>query len=215
VTASAFGLLCFSSLFTVIDPLGVAPIFASMTSGIPARERQRVAIRACLAALVALALFALAGSSLLRLFGVTIEAFRIAGGILFGLLGLSMLGAIATVSPAPTQQGNDPGDDPSVVPLGIPLIGGPGAMTTVMVLVGQAESSAHVGMFTAALVAAMAVTGLMLFGAPALMQRLGPTGVSLTTKLMGLVILVIGVQFILDGGAAVAARILSGTPAGG
>jgi len=105
-----------------------------------------VVLRACLAALIALALFALAGSYLLKLFGVTIEAFRIAGGILFGLLGLSMLGTIAMVTPEPGEAG----DDPSVVPIGIPLIGGPGAMTTVMVLVGQAESSAHLGMFARA-----------------------------------------------------------------
>lgn len=206
MTPIAFGVLCFSSLFTVIDPLGVAPIFASMTRGVAAPERRRVVVRACLAALVALALFALGGSYLLKLFGVTIEAFRIAGGILFGLLGLSMLGAIAMATPAPT----DGGDDPSVVPIGIPLIGGPGAMTTVMVLVGQAETSAHLGMFAAALLATMVVTGLMLAGAPALIERLGPMGVSLTTKLMGLIILVIGVQFVLDGGVAVASRILAG-----
>jgi MarC family membrane protein len=205
MTATAFGALCFSSLFTVIDPIGVAPIFASMTGEADAATRRRIAWRACLAATVALTLFAVGGSSLLKLFGVTIDAFRIAGGIVFGLLGLSMLGAIGFGHPG--ADGVD-GSDPSVVPIGIPLIGGPGAMTTVMVLVGQAEGSAHLAMFALALVAAMVVTGVMLALSPALLRRLGPQGVSLTTKIMGLIVLVIGVQFVLDGTAAVATRLL-------
>jgi multiple antibiotic resistance protein len=204
MTPTAFGVLCFSSLFTVIDPLGVVPIFASMTQGQGAAERRRVVWRACLAALGVLVAFAVAGSSLLKLFGVTIDAFRIAGGLLFGLLGLSMLGALRLAS----SEAGERSDDPSVVPIGIPLIGGPGAMTTVMVLVGQAEGSMHLVMFALALLGAMVLTGLILAGAPLLLRRLGPAGVSLTTKVMGLIILVIGVQFVLDGATAVVTRML-------
>ena len=208
MSPGAFGLLCFSSLFTVIDPLAVLPIFASMTRDHDAARRRRVAWRACLAASLALALFALAGSWLLKLFGVTIDAFRIAGGLLFGLIGLSMLGAFRLA----TTELEDGADDPSVVPIGIPLIGGPGAMTTVMVLVGQAEGSLHLVVFAVALLGAMVLTGLMLAASPLLLQRLGPAGVSLTTKLMGLIILVIGVQFVLDGASAVVTRLLELRP---
>ncbi|MEZ4437513.1 MAG: MarC family protein [Polyangiaceae bacterium] len=205
MTALTFGLLCFSSLFTVLDPLGVAPIFGSMTADIDAVRRRRVLLRACLAALVALTLFAVAGTGLLKLFGVTIEAFRIAGGLLFGLLGLTMLGAVAAPPSAPLPDS----DDPSVVPIGIPLIGGPGAMTTVMVLVGQSTSRLHVLAFSVALVTAIVVTGLILAATPALLRRLGPSGVALTTKLMGLIVLVIGVQFVLDGASAVVLRLFN------
>jgi multiple antibiotic resistance protein len=192
----AFGALCMSSLFTVIDPIGVAPIFASMTSGADSRARRRFAFKACLTALCVLAAFAVGGSALLRLFGVTIEAFQIAGGILFGLLGLSMLDL--------TGHGEKPDDvtdeqDPSVVPLGVPLIGGPGAMTTVMVLTGQAETWGHATVLGAAVVIVMALTWLILVMAPSLLARLGREGIALTTKLMGLVVLVIGVQFVIDG----------------
>ena len=99
MSALTFGALCVSSLFTVIDPLGVAPVFASMTARSDARARRRLALRACVAALAVLVVFATSGSALLRLFGVTIEAFRIAGGILFAMLGLGMLGAAAGARP--------------------------------------------------------------------------------------------------------------------
>lgn len=207
MTALAFGALCVSSLFTVIDPVGLAPVFVSMTARCDARARRRVALRACLAALVILLIFATGGTAVLRLFGVTIEAFRIAGGILFGMIGLAMLhGGAMPGSGADPEAG---GDDPSIVPLGIPLIGGPGAMTTVMVLTGQAESALHVGMLALAVVLVLALTWAVLSWAPILLARFGPTGVQLVTKIMGLVVLVIGVQFVIDGVVPVARAILA------
>lgn len=200
MTPLAFGLLCFSSLFTVLDPIGVVPIFASMTSHVDDRARRRLAWRACLTALIALIAFAFAGTYLLRIFGVTLEAFRIGGGILFALLGLSMLGAVKQPEASHTDEAVE--SDPSIVPLGIPLIGGPGAMTTVMVLVGQAQGSSQLFMFAAALTGVIVLTCLMLVFAPALLKRLGPSGTALITKVMGLVVLVIGVQFVIDGAAA-------------
>lgn len=196
MTLIAFGALCFSSLFTVIDPIGAAPIFVTMTSGATKTERRRFAFRACLTALCVLAVFAVGGHALLRLFGVTIEAFQIAGGILFGLLGLSMLDVVGHGA-KPNE--SDTKQDPSVVPLGVPLIGGPGAMTTVMVLTGQAETPAHSLVLAASVVAVLVLTWLVLAMAPSLLARLGRQGVALTTKLMGLVVLVIGVQFVIDG----------------
>ncbi len=191
-----FGALCFSSLLTVIDPIAVAPIFVSLTKQVDVAARRRAALRACLVALLVLVVFALSGTYLLRMFGITIEAFRIAGGILFVLLGLTTLGALRPAAAPDTDVATD---DPSVVPLGVPLIGGPGAMSTVMVLVGQAQSKAELALFGMALLSALLVTWLMLLAAPWLMRRLGATGVALTSKLMGLIVLVIGVQFMVDG----------------
>lgn len=207
MSALTFGALCVSSLFTVIDPLGVAPVFASMTARSDARARRRLALRACVAALAVLVVFATSGSALLRLFGVTIEAFRIAGGILFAMLGLGMLGGgTGSGGGAQTEPAHD---DPSIVPLGVPLIGGPGAMTTVMVLTGQAESAVHVGILAAAVLIVLGLTWAVLATAPALLARFGPSGVALTTKIMGLVVLVIGVQFVIDGVVPVARAILA------
>lgn len=194
----AFGLLCFSSLFTVIDPVSTAPIFVATTRGVDAKMRRKTVLRACFAALTALVVFAVAGSSLLKIFGVTIDAFRIAGGILFVGMALPMLRGAhdgEAESSAPRSSSADPG----VVPLGIPLIAGPGAMTTVMVLMGQTTSAAHVATFFGALLCAVAATGLVLAIAPRVIARMGPSGLELVTRVMGLVVLVIGVQFVIDG----------------
>jgi multiple antibiotic resistance protein len=207
MTALAFGVLCFSSLLTVIDPIAVAPLFVSMNSEVDARERRRRAIRACVAALAILILFASAGSLVLRIFGLTIEAFRIAGGVLFGVLAMSMLSGDASGGLVP--KGSDAAD-PSIVPLGIPLIGGPGAITTVMVLGGQSSSSAHAFALALALLLVIVVTALVLAAAPRLVRRLGPSGVQLVTRLMGLLMLVLGVQFVIDGIRPIAAEILRG-----
>lgn len=206
MNALSFGVLCFSSLITVIDPIGVAPVFASLTSADDATARRRRAVRACLAALALLLLFATAGGLVLRLFGITLEAFRIAGGVLFGVLAMSMLAG--DPSGGMSRHGDSSGGDPSIVPLGIPLIGGPGAITTVMVLGGQSTSAAHGAALGAAVVLVLVVTGVTLAVAPRVLGRLGPAGVQLVTRLMGLLILVIGVQFVLDGIRPVAADIL-------
>jgi multiple antibiotic resistance protein len=205
MNAISFGALCFSSLFTVIDPIAVAPVFASMTAGFDAPARRRTVLRACLAALSVLIVFAVGGTFLLKLFGVTIEAFRIAGGILFTLLGLSMLRAAGAEGQSAEATG-----DPSIVPLGIPLIGGPGAMTTVMVLMGQSQSSTQVAMLAVALLSVLLLTAGLLAAAPAILARLGPTGIELTTKVMGLIVLVIGVQFVIDGVSPVVRAMLAG-----
>jgi multiple antibiotic resistance protein len=199
----SFGILCFSSLFTVIDPIATAPVFASMTSGASREHVRQIAVRACLVAFGVLILFAVSGAFVFRMFGITIDAFRIGGGIVFLGIGLPMLtgGAHEARPGAPTK-------DPSVVPLGVPLIGGPGAITTVMVLMGQSSSAGHVVVLLAALVFALVATCAVLLVSPAIMRRLGAPGLELVTKVMGLIILVIGVQFIIDGVRPVAVDIL-------
>lgn len=200
MSALAFGVLCFSSLFTVIDPIAAAPVFAATTRRETAAARRRVIARACGAALIALVVFAIAGSSLLRLFGVTIDAFRIAGGVLFVGMALPMLNGAGTDGGHGTAATTESaGSDPSVVPLGIPLIAGPGAMTTVMVLMGQTSSAAHVATLFVALFLALAATALVLALAPRALDRFGPRGLELVARVMGLVVLVIGIQFIIDG----------------
>lgn len=204
MNAFAFGALCFSSLFTVIDPVAAAPVFASMTEGRARADVRRVALRACVVALVVLVSFAASGAFLFRLFGITLDAFRIGGGIVFLLLGLPMMSG--------NQHGDEgvapAGHDPSVVPLGVPLIGGPGAITTVMLLMGQARGALHTAALFVALLSAIGVTFLVLLVAPSVMRRLGRAGTLLVTKIMGLIVVVIGVQFIVDGIRPIAVGIL-------
>lgn len=199
----SFGILCFSSLFTVIDPISTVPVFASMTRDLTHEASRRIAVRACLVAFGVLITFAVAGAFLFRLFGITIDAFRIGGGIVFLCIGLPTLtGGGHEAKVEPTTQ------DPSVVPLGVPLIGGPGAITTVMVLMGQANTPGRVAVLLAAIVLTLAATAAVLLISPRVVRRLGPAVIDLITKVMGLIIVVIGVQFIVDGIRPIALDIL-------
>jgi len=204
MTALSFGALCLSSIFTVIDPVAAAPVFVSITQGRSRAEVKRLALRATLAAAGVLLVFAASGAFLFRLFGITLDAFRIGGGLVFLLLGLPMLGGASHDEAAVVQ----PGSDPSVVPLGVPLIGGPGAITTVMLLMGQATGALHVAALFGALAAALLATFVVLLLAPVLLSRLGQAGTQLLTKIMGLIVVVIGVQFIVDGVKPIAIEIL-------
>lgn len=204
MNALSFGALCFSSLFTVIDPIAVAPVFASVTSGRTRDQSRRIALRACLVALAVLVLFAASGAFLFKLFGITLDAFRIGGGLVFLLLGLPML----TQASHPGRDLTQTDEDPSVVPLGVPLIGGPGAITTVMLLMGQSTSTLHTTALFVALAVAIAATFGSLLIAPRIIRRLGKSGTELITKVMGLIIVVIGVQFVIDGAKPIAIEIL-------
>ena len=198
----SFGLLAFSSLFSVINPISAAPIFVALTHGIPGRRR-RAAVRACLSALAVLAVFAAAGGAIFAFFGITVPAFQIAGGFLFALMSVR------------TLQGDDERDvpddekaDPSVVPLGIPVIAGPGAISTVMVLVGQAQDAMRRAALGVAIGVNILLTFLILLAAPAIVSKIGTTGQRIVAKIMGLITAVIGIQFIINGVTTVLTEIL-------
>ncbi len=198
-----FVVLAFSSLFSVINPIEAAPIFVAMTEG-RAAERQKMAVRACLAAALILALFALTGGAIFSIFGITLPAFQIAGGILFTIMGLTTLRS----DDRPDRAEVVLTGDPSIVPLGMPLIAGPGAISAVMVLVGQARDGGHRIALAIAIAANILLTLVILLAAPALVRRIGPTGQRIVSKVMGLITAVIGVQFVLNGVEAVALAIL-------
>jgi multiple antibiotic resistance protein len=198
-----FVVLAFSSLFSVINPIEAAPIFVSLTAG-AREERRRMAFRASFAAALILALFALTGGAIFSAFGITLPAFQIAGGILFTSMGLRTLGE----DERPERTSAVVTRDPSIVPLGMPLIAGPGAISTVMVLVGQARDGGHRMALALAIAANIFLTLIILLAAPALVARIGDTGQRIVSKIMGLITTVIGVQFILNGVETVALSIL-------
>lgn len=198
-----FVVLAFSSLFSVINPIEAAPIFVSLTRGSP-HQRRKIAIRASLAAALILALFALTGGAIFGLFGITLPAFQIAGGILFTTMGLTNL----RDDERPDRADVPSSADPSIVPLGMPLIAGPGAISTVMILVGQARDGGHRMALAIAIGANILLTLVILLAAPAFVARIGETGQRIVSKIMGLITAVIGVQFVLNGVEAVSLAIL-------
>jgi len=198
-----FALLAFSTLFSVINPIEAAPIFVAMTSHEPGRRRA-FAFKACVAAAVILAVFAATGGAIFAFFGITLPAFQIAGGILFTIMGLKTL----QEEDHERAAGAATRSDPSIVPIGMPLIAGPGAISTVMVLVGQARDGFHRAALALAIAVNVLLTLAILLAAPWLVARIGENGQRIVSKIMGLIAAVIGVQFVLNGVEAVALAIL-------
>ena len=203
-----FAVLAFSSLFSVINPISAAPIFVALTLG--SRDRRRAAFRACLTAAVVLAVFAAAGGAIVSFFGITVPAFQIAGGILFTLMSIREVQDHERHVP----QDDAESADPSIVPLGIPVIAGPGAISAVMVLVGQAQDAGRRMALGTAIAVNIVLTFAILLAAPAIVSRIGETGQRIVSKIMGLITAVIGIQFVLNGVSSVLTEIIRAAHAG-
>ena len=148
-----------------------------------------------------LSAFGLAGSLIFKMFGITMPAFRIAGGLILLLIGLEMLQAKRSHTqevPAETQEGVEK-EDVGVIPLGIPMLAGPGAISTVMVLIGQQPLSWHAAVVLAAILITALLSYLVLSGADRVRKVLGETGIRIMMRMMGLLLTAIAVQFVLNG----------------
>jgi len=196
-----FLIAAFATLFVIIDPIGLTPLFAALTQGMNARERLFVALRACGIAIGVLTLFGLVGEQVLGFVGISMPAFRIAGGILLFLTALDMLFERRT----PRREQHSPQrDDPSAFPLAIPLIAGPGSIATMILLVGEAGNDwARIALIHLVMAAVIA-SAFVLFQTAGLLDRLlGKTGVNVVTRLLGMLLAALSVQFVVDGVRAV------------
>ncbi len=188
----------FATLFVVIDPPGLVPMFIALTRGMSADRRRAMARRACLIAAVLLTAFGLFGESILGFIGISMPAFRIAGGILLFLTALDMLFERRTQRREGQQA--EPDHDPSVFPLATPLIAGPGAIATMILLMGQTgESWIGAAWVIGLLLVMIAVTYAFFLAAPPLERLLGRTGVIVITRLLGMLLAALSVQFVIDG----------------
>ena len=187
----------FFTLFVVIDPIGLAPMFLALTKGMDIGARRGVALRAVLIAAGILTLFALFGEAVLGFMGISMPAFRIAGGVLLFLTALDMLFERRTKR----RQGQAHSDnDPSVFPLATPLIAGPGAMATMILLTGSAGGDWALIAAMLAVMAAVLMAVLLSFFVGASVERfLGDTGINVITRLLGMLLAALAVQFVLDG----------------
>ncbi|MEO9683780.1 MAG: MarC family protein [Tateyamaria sp.] len=195
---TAFLITAFVTMFVVIDPIGLAPLFVALTQGVPERQRRNIALRACAIGMTILIAFALFGESILGFIGIGMPAFRIAGGILLFLTALDMLFERRTKR-REDQADEDDYDDPSVFPLAIPLISGPGAIASVILLTGQKPGVEGLALVLAITALVLGVC-LALFLASGLLERaLGKTGITVVTRLLGMLLAALSVQFVLDG----------------
>lgn len=200
-TFSAFALLCLSSLLAIINPLTTAPLYLSITGGLTPDERQRTLRTAIVTGIAVLLAFAVLGGAIFVMFGITIHAFRITGGLILFGIGLDMLQAKRSRVRATAEevQAGMEKDEVGVTPLGIPMIVGPGSITTVMVLMGHATAAWQVAVVLSSVLVILGFTYAVLSQAPRILSLIGSTGITVMTRIMGLLVAVIAVQFVVDG----------------
>jgi len=193
----------FLLLFVVIDPVGLAPMFVALTPGESAADRRRMAVRGTVLAGVVLVTFALVGEALLAALRISLPAFRIAGGLLLFLLAIDMVFARHSGVRGPTHREQVEAEqkrDISVFPLAIPLIAGPGAITTILLATSRGgDSVATLGAVLAMLVVVLLLALAALLAATRLTRILGETGTNVVGRVLGIVLAALAVQFVLDG----------------
>ena len=196
----------FVVFFVVIDPIGLAAMFAALAHGVPLERQRLFAVRATAIAAGILVLFALVGDRLLRVLGIGMPAFQIAGGALLFLLAVDMVFArhsgLRATTPA-EQEEAERRKDISVFPLAVPLIAGPGALTTVLLMVGeQGGDTLVLATVLAVLGVVLLLTLASLWFSPRIMRFLGATGTNAASRLLGIILAAMAVQFVLDGWSA-------------
>lgn len=197
-------LTAFVTLFVIVDPVGTTPLFIALTAGAERAARRRIALQSVAVAFAVLVCFALAGEAVLGFAGISMPAFRIAGGLLLFLTALDMQFERRTERRerrvAEEQASPDPTDDPAVFPLAIPLIAGPGAIAAVILLMGKAEGDVQgQGIVLATMAAVLALQYTLFRVSGTIARALGRTGVLVVTRLMGMLLAALAVQFVLDG----------------
>ncbi|EKE71949.1 MULTISPECIES: MarC family protein [Roseobacteraceae] len=195
----------FLTLFVIIDPIGLAPLFVALTPGASAAHRRAVGLRAVTIAFVILTVFGLFGDHVLTFVGISMPAFRIAGGLLLFLTALEMLFEKRSKRREEHAQHpeHQPVEDPSVFPLATPLLAGPGAITSMILLIDQSEGVSGVFFVLGVLLAVLLVVLFFFVMSTAMERILGATGINVVTRLMGMLLAALSVQFVIDGLKAV------------
>jgi multiple antibiotic resistance protein len=196
----AFAAQAFVTMFVIIDPPGLAPIFVSVAGDRPPEAQRHLARKAIGISAVVLAVFAAGGSALFEFLGVSLEAFSIAGGILLFKIAVDMVLAQRHRQTAEEEEESHHRDDVSVFPLAIPLITGPGAFATILVLVGQAgPDPERLGLLAAASAAVLLMAYASLRLAGLVSKFLGQTGINVVTRILGLILAALAVQYVANG----------------
>ena len=195
----SFGLLAITSFFTLINPLGAMPIFMTMTAELNPEDRTKTAKKASIVSLITIVLFAFLGQVLFNFFGISVNSFRIVGGVIFFIMGMDMLQARLIKVKVKDEEIKSYVNDISITPLAIPMICGPGALTNAIVMMEDANSFEKKIVLIAAVVLVLAITYLILYSSSKIIKILGETGINVMMRLMGLIVMVIAVEFFFSG----------------
>jgi multiple antibiotic resistance protein len=198
----SFFLLAFSSFFSLINPLAAAPVFIGLTAGEERAEKRRVAFKATLTAAITLVIFVVLGELIFKFFGLSIHGFRIAGGILFFGMGYEMLqGKDSAFKSTPAEHAAAAHQRPdiAVTPLGIPLICGPGSISNAIILTRDAHDFLRQSILISTIILVLFMTYIVMLAGDRLIEFLGETGLKVAKRIMGLIVMVIAVEFIVAG----------------
>ena len=200
-----YGLLCFSSLFTLINPFGILPIYLTMTQNITKQQRKDINQKGLIAAGSILIIFAFLGEFIFSIYGITIEAFKIAGGIIFFRIGLSNLESkISRIKSTPMEEKEALIKNGfAFTPFAIPFIAGPGSISSSMILSNSADTFVKKIIFIISIFLCLIITYFIFQAAGRVSKKLGTIGIRILQRIMGLLLCVIAVQFIIDGVAII------------
>ena len=192
-------LLYFTSFLTLMNPMGIMPVFLTMTSELSKRERRRTAVKAIVTAGLVLIMFAFLGEYMFTFFGISVAGLQVVGGVIFFIMGYDMLNARLSPMKIRAEDVEKYVDDISITPLGIPMIAGPGAITNAIILMGESQSYSSSALVIFSIVLVLLVLMMVLFGAVGITKFLGDKGNKIMMKLMGLIVMVIAVEFFFAG----------------
>jgi len=197
------GITVFMGFFAMLNPIGNLPVFLGMVADFDVRTRKKVARRAVLAAFIIIAVFTIFGHIIFRLFGITLPAFQIAGGIIVFIIGFQMLNAKENPIHSQTQEERDlqkqAARDMAISPLGIPLLAGPGTISTAMNFVGVEKSILNVVLVIAIFGLMCLITYILFISSRILAEKIGPSMLKVVSRIMGLILAVIAVQMLING----------------
>lgn len=194
-----FGLLAVTSFFTLINPLGVMPIFMTITGDLNAEQRKKTARKATIVSFFTLVAFAFSGQLLFQFFGISVNSLKIVGGVIFFIMGQDMLQARLSKIKVSDSEITEYVNDVSITPLAIPMICGPGAITNGIVLMEEAGSIESKIILVGAILLTCLLTYIILWSSTRIINFLGDTGNKILMRLMGLIVMVIAVEFFFSG----------------
>ncbi|MBQ8645193.1 MAG: NAAT family transporter [Bacteroidales bacterium] len=195
----SYALLVFTSFFTLINPISILPVFLSLTSQIGTKEKLLIASRAVFAALLILLGFAFSGQFLFKFFGISVDSFRIVGGAIFFIVGFDMLNARLSPIKGGKDEIHKAAKDIAITPLAIPMLCGPGAITNAIVLMEDASTIPLKIAFVVSVVVVLVLSYIIFAFSTKIVKYLGETGINVMLRIMGLIIMVIAVEFFLAG----------------
>ncbi len=194
-----YGLLAFTSIFTMVNPLGIIPVYTSMTAEMSSKEARQVAIKAVSTAFITLTVFAFSGKFIFEFFQISVNSLRVVGGIIFFMAGFDMLQARLIRTKSDEETTKEFANDIAITPLAIPLICGPGAITASIVMMNDATSIPQKAILFSVIFLILGITLLVLLSARKVMTFLGDSGNKVLMRIMGLIVMVIAVEFLFSG----------------